>query len=97
MSLDHDYCSIFNRNTFNKSKKTSYLTEKNPKRDSGMESGDVSDTSEGTNTPDATLNKTVVSSIKKYSCNEFFLIFDRHYKMYLFSFFFCSSLLRALD
>lgn len=72
MSLDHDYCSIFNRNTFNKSKKTSYLTEKNPKRDSGMESGDVSDTSEGTNTPDATLNKTVVSSIKKYSCNEFF-------------------------
>ncbi|KAK6621983.1 hypothetical protein RUM44_001790 [Polyplax serrata] len=58
ISLDHDYCSTFNKKvSCNKqTKKSNYLAEKNPKKDSGMESGDVSDTSEGPSTPETSQN-----------------------------------------
>lgn len=64
VQLDHDYCS----NTFKnfevsqknmKSDQEVNLTEKNPKKDSGMESGDVSDASEDPQTPESINNLQV--------------------------------------
>lgn len=76
ISLDHDYCSTFNKKiTCNKQiKKSGYLSEKNPKKDSGMESGDVSDTSEGANTPESLKNMQVLNFITVIKSNHLILM-----------------------
>lgn len=51
MQLDHDYCSYKRRQSSTSLTCDTVLAEKNPRKDSGLESGGVSDASEGSPAP----------------------------------------------
>lgn len=63
VQLDHDYCSnLFKKSEQAKLKRSdseANLLEKNPKKDSGLESGDASDASEEPHTPESLQNVQV--------------------------------------